>query len=167
MHPRPHRLSRRSGFLALAAAAALAPALLLALPVAAGAAATNAAGTSSFAVAPAAASCPASTLCAWRDIQFGGTRWTYPYASYPHGVWFFVGSGRNDAISSFYNHRAWTSYYANNCPADADYNWIPGGAQVPDLRFVNFPDNGAANDRTSALGLGLNTGVHTPGHGQC
>ena len=164
MHPRSHRLARRNRYLALAAAAALAPALLFTLPDAAGAASTNAAEAASSAVGPAV-SCPSSTLCAWKDIQFGSTRWTYPYSNYPHGVWFPVGSGRNDAISSFYNHRAWTSYYANNCPADADYNWIPGGAQVPDLRFVNFPDHGSANDRTSALGLGLNTGVHNPSHG--
>ena len=47
-----------------------------------------------------------------------GTRWNFPWSSYPHGVWFWIGSAPNDKISSFYNHRGWISDFAKNCPAD-------------------------------------------------
>jgi len=172
MNLRSQLWSRRSGYRALAVAALASPALLLATPGAAwavpGGSGANAVTWSSTAAA-AAPSCPGATLCTFRAANYGGTRWTYAYASRPHGVWFFVGSGANDQISSIYNHRAWTSYFAKNCPADGNWNVMAGGTLIPNLNDGqhHWQDGSNANDSISSVALGTSTAVVYPAHGQC
>lgn len=163
-HSRP--LSRRNR-LRLAATAVLAPALLLAVPAAtqAATAAHGARWPSSSVVA--LPSCPASTLCTFQNYGYGGTRWNFAYSSRPHGVWFYVGNAANDQISSFYNNRAWTSYFAKDCPAGSNWAATAGGGYVYNLNDGHhfWQDGSSANDSISAVALGTNTGVSYPAHG--
>lgn len=168
-----HRFARSWRRFALVPAAVLAPALIFSAPATAQAGGPPAAGINSRSpLAEAQApSCPSATLCTWRDSGYRNTRWAFAYSNRPHGRWFFVGSGANDRISSLFNHRAWTSYAALNCPADT-VNWthFPGGGKV--FNFADgrhsFPNGHSMNDSISAVALGTSTRVvfPQPGNGQ-
>lgn len=164
-HPlsHPHRLRR------LAVAAALVPALILTVSATTQAATTADGASWSASTAVALPSCPTATLCTFQNYNYGGTRWNFPYSSYPHAKWFWVGSAANDQITSFYNHRAWTSYFAKNCPADSQWAWTTGGGYVANLNdgHHTWPNGTNANDSISAIGLGTSTGVSYPAHGSC
>ena len=167
----PERRYYSSGLVAVAALAMTVPAAAKAVPASA---TTRAAATAigpnwSSSVPAALPSCPSATLCTFQNAGYGGTRWNFSYNSRPHATWFWIGSGANDKISSFYNHRAWTSYFAKNCPADAQWASTPGGGFVSNLNdgHHDWPNGTSANDSISAIALGTNTGVHYPAHGSC
>jgi hypothetical protein len=102
-------------------------------------------------------SCPASTFCMWQDHGYGdigGTSYFYGYASRPHNVWFFVGTGANDQASSFYSNRAWTTAFAkdfNSNPTQGQWACALGHSRVGDLANERWLDGSGMNDSISAL----------------
>ncbi len=167
--PLSHPLSHRNRLRLLAVTAALAPALILTVSGTARAATTADRASWSSSTAVALPSCPTSTLCTFQNSGYTGTRWNFAYNSEPHATWFWIGSAANDQISSFYNHRAWTSYFAKNCPADSQWAATLGGGFVSNLNdgHHTWPNGTSANDSISAIALGTNTGVSYPAHGSC
>ena len=157
---------------AVALAAALASALLLTAPITAQAAATDSPTDLSSSVATPLPSCPASTLCTFQNANYntnGGTRWNFPWSSYPHGTWFWIGSGANDHISSFYNHRGWTSYFDKNCPANKP-DWANAKYETADSNLAGnyWTDMTTVNDSISAIALGTSTSITDyPSSGSC
>jgi Peptidase inhibitor family I36 len=116
-------------------------------------------------------SCPSSTLCTFQNYAYGGTRWNFPWSSYPHGQWFWIGSGPNDKISSLYNHRGWISDFAKNCPADNNAVYIGGEGHVYNLNNGSssntWQDNTSVNDSISAIALWTSNTPSYPPHGSC
>lgn len=169
MNLRSRLLANRSRLRRLVVAAALAPVLILTVSSAAQAATPAGGGLWSSSTAVTLPSCAASTLCTFQNADFGGTRWDFAYNSHPHAEWFWIGKAANDQISSFYNHRAWTSYFAKNCPADDLWEASAGTGYVENLNdgLHFWPDGTNANDSISAIALGTNTGIHYPAHGSC
>jgi Peptidase inhibitor family I36 len=169
MNPSSHRKRRR--WLAVAAAAVAVPALTLALSGAAQAASPAGGGIWSSSTAATLPSCASSTLCTFQNANFGGTRWNFAWSSRPHGEWFWIGQAANDQISSFYNHRAWTSFFAKNCPAtDNLWEGSAGSGYVENLNDGEhfWPDGTNANDSISAIALGTNNTFFKPAqHGSC
>jgi Peptidase inhibitor family I36 len=161
--------SNRTRLCSLALAAALAPALILTMSAAGQAATTTAGASWPSSAAVSLPSCPGSTLCTFQNADFGGTRWNFAYSNRPHATWFWIGSAANDQISSFYNNRAWTSYFAKNCPANDLWEASAGTGFVENLNdgLHFWPDGTNANDSISAIALGTNTGIHYPNHGTC
>jgi peptidase inhibitor family I36 len=170
MHLRYHVSPRRTVRL-LSVAAAVSALFLMAPGSAQAATGRSWAGPVSVS-APAAAtlpSCPTSTLCTFQNSGYTGTRWNFAYASEPHGTWFFVGSGANDQISSYYNNRAWISYFAKNCRVDDLWTYSFGGVAVSNLNdgLHNWPNGTTGNDSISAIALGTSSTVVVPNHGAC
>jgi Peptidase inhibitor family I36 len=172
MNPRFRVPSRMTLYRLLAVAVAVVPALLISMSSPAQAATINPVGkavvlsSSDIAALP---SCPTSTLCTFQNSGYGGTRWNFAYSSRPHNTWFFVGSAANDQISSFYNHRAWTSYFAKACPAGSNWAASAGGSAVSNLNDGQhtWQDGTNANDSISSIALGTSTGISYPNHGGC
>lgn len=106
--------------------------------------------------------CGNGTLCTFKDANYrnGGSRWNFNFNSHPHNLWFYVGTGVNDQISSFYNHRAWTSYFSQNCPATFPVLGAHRNSAISNLAAIS----GGWNDSISAIGLGTNNGIHIPAH---
>jgi hypothetical protein len=168
MNPSSHRKRRR--WLAAAAAAVAIPVLILTVSSAAQAATPAGDGLWSSSTAATLPSCATSTLCTFQNADFGGTRWDFAYNSRPHAEWFWIGKAANDQISSFYNHRAWTSYFAKNCPADRQAEASAGSGYVENLDdgLHFWPDGTNANDSISAIALGTtNTTTQNIAHGSC
>jgi hypothetical protein len=162
--------SRRNRQRRLAVAAALAPALILTVS------ATQAAATGDLVGLPSSPdvslpSCPSSTLCTFQNSGYGGTRWNFPWSSYPHGVWFWIGSAPNDQISSFYNHRGWISDFAKGCPAGNNAVDTPGEGHVSNLNNGSssntWQDGSTVNDSISAIALWTSSTPTYPPHGSC
>ena len=165
LRARSHRMYRRSQITALLVAAFMLAAPSVAHGATVNAAAKMASQTSSARLAAAAAaalpSCPASTFCTFQNANYnanGGTRWNFAYSSHPHNTWFWIGAGANDKISSFYNHRAWATWQAKNCPADSTFRTFAfGGGAEPDLTVLQWAADGSpVNDSLSALALATN-----------
>jgi hypothetical protein len=120
--------------------------------------------------APALPSCPSSTLCAFQNSGYGGTRWQFAYSSHVHDTWFWIGSGANDQVSSYYNHRAFTSWFDKACPANQDNWFVPGGEALSNLAGINYiSDNTPVNDSFSAVALmsSASSSNVLPVHGSC
>jgi len=167
-----HLVTRACHRYAVALAAALASALLLTAPITAQAAATDSPTDLSSSAATALPSCPASTLCTFQNANYnanGGTRWNFPWSSYPHGTWFWIGSAANDKISSLYNHRGWTSYFDKNCPANRpDWDYLKYESANSNLAHASWPSFTTVNDSISAIALGTSTSTNTfPASGSC
>jgi Peptidase inhibitor family I36 len=167
---------RARGYRILAVAVALVSAVIIAVSSSAQAATdTDPIELSSSTDVPAP-SCGASTLCTFQNANFNettaGSRWDYAWSSRPHGVWFYVGSGANDKISSLYNHRGWTSFFGKNCPIDNNLVYENNESYDPNLNVGDrWQDGSSVNDSISAIALGTSTG-HTPppsnpGPGRC
>jgi peptidase inhibitor family I36 len=170
MNPRSRLLSNRSRLRRLVVAAALAPVLILTVSSAAQAATPADGGPWSSSTAVTLPSCPSHTLCTFKDADFKGTRWNFDYNTRPHAEWFWIGNDANDDITSFYNHRAWTSYFAKNCPADSQWQPSAGTGFVENLNDgLHFWPNGTnANDSISAIGFGTTTSTtQRMAHGSC
>jgi Peptidase inhibitor family I36 len=164
-----HPLTRTWHRYAVALAAALAPALLLLTTSVTAQAADMGSPASLSSSTTALPSCPSSTLCTFQNANYMGTRWDFPWSSYPHGTWFWIGSSANDKISSFYNHRGWTSYFARNCPADK-VDWASAKYEGANSNLANnyWNDLTTVNDSISAIALGTSTSTDTfPAHGSC
>ena len=171
---RSHRMCRWSQITAVLVAAFMLAAPSVAHGATVNAAAKMAGHTSSARLAAAVAlpSCPASTFCSFQNANYnanGGTRWNFAYSSYPHGTWFWIGAAANDQISSFYNHRVWTTYAARNCPANKpDWSQAPGYGYNANLSNTVWPSLNIVNDSISALAFGTSTSTNTwPASGSC
>jgi hypothetical protein len=166
-----NRSSRRKVGLRLAVViAAAAPALVLA---SSGAAQAGTLGTAHRAspAAPAVPSppnCPNATFCLYDGTGYSGTQWNFPYNQWSHLKWHYLGDvSGNDKPSSLYNHRAWVSYLAKNCPADSQtYAWA-GGARPSDLSNWEWPNGTSMNNSASAFALGTSDTVQTVSHFEC
>jgi hypothetical protein len=116
-------------------------------------------------------SCPSSTLCTFQNSGYGGTRWNFPWSSYPHGQWFWIGSAANDQISSFYNHRGWISDFAKGCPAGNNAVDMVGEGHVYNLNNGSssntWQDGTSVNDSISAIALWTSNTPTYPAHGSC
>jgi len=149
--------------------AALVPALAFAVSGTAPAATAAQAVSSSPSIA--LPSCPTSTLCTFASNSYGGTRWNFPYASYPHNVWIYVGSAANDNITSLYNNRTWVSWLDKDCPASQYSYPVQGQQSIANLNNGSWfwdQSNGSIgmNDSTSAFALQESTTV-APGSDSC
>jgi Peptidase inhibitor family I36 len=164
-HSRPVRRGRSIRRLAMTAA--VVPAPIVGLSAATQAATIAHGATWSSPRAPNLPSCADGTLCTFQNSNYQGTRWDFAYNCYPHDQWFFVCSGANDQISSYYNNRAWVSYTAKNCPADSLWAVIPeNGGYASNLNNGHWlwQDDTSMNDSISVIALGINEGVDYPTH---
>lgn len=160
---------KRHRWLAVAAAAVVVPALTVALSGTAQASARGIAHRSALAAdVPTPPNCPNATFCLYKDAGYGGTQWNFPYSQWSHLKWHWLGDvSANDQASSLYNHRAWVSYLAKNCPADNQtYAWA-GGARPADLSNWSWPNGTSMNDSASAFALGTSDTVQTISHFEC
>jgi len=108
-------------------------------------------------------SCAQNTLCTWQNSGFGGTQWNFRVSSGQNGgFWWFVGSAKNDQISSIVNNNLFTKAWVDkDCPAGGNYTWIGASQSAPDLTKNKWPDGSTMNDSISAWGI--SSGV--PAHG--
>jgi hypothetical protein len=164
-----HRMHRR-----LKIMAALVVLVVVGVPGVAYGATSNAVGkaatqTSSPRPAVALPSCPDATFCTFQNVDYKGTRWNFSYNSRPHNTWFWIGAGANDKISSLYNHRAWATWVAKDCPADQYHSYWSGGQSWPNLTDLEWLNGAPTNDSYSALALATNNGgpPPSPKHGSC
>jgi hypothetical protein len=90
---------------------------------------------------PASApSCGASTFCMWNNINYTGTRWSYPYADYSHNSWIWVGGGANDQAASIYANREYSTGIAqNNPPGSGGTSCFVGPGGYSDLYGYRWP----------------------------
>jgi hypothetical protein len=170
MNQSSHR--KRYRWLALAAAAVAVPALTLPL-VLSGAAQAGTLGTVHRASTAAPAlqtppNCPNATLCLYNNTGYTGTQWNFPYSQWAHLKWHYLGDvAANDKPGSLYNHRAWVSYLAKNCPEDNQtYAWA-GGARPSNLGNWQWPNGTSMYRSASAFALGTSDTVQTISHFEC
>jgi len=117
--------------------------------------------------AEASPSCPVHHFCTWQNAGYSGTEWQlYLTGGRQTHTWWFVGSGANDQISSYYNATLDYAYIAKDCLADSLWTYITYGNFNPNLAPNKWQDGSSINDSISSFAIGASgQGVSFPAHG--
>jgi hypothetical protein len=89
----------------------------------------------------------------WRNVDFKGTVWWYPFNTTLHNQWEYVQDGVNDRASSLWNNRAWLTAVNADYPATKGYReWCwQGGSGYYDLTLLHWGDGTSVNDSISSI----------------